>query len=382
MKKYSILLLALFWSVNVLAEKHALIIAIGNYPARTGWPTISSLNDVPLIKNALEAQDFKSENILVITDKAATRKGIFNAFKQLMKKVKSGDIVVIHYSGHGQQIFDDNGDEVDGKDETIVPYDALVRYTSNYKGENHIRDDELGKVISDFRNNLGARGQLLLLLDSCHSGTASRGGKARGGKPALLPPNWTSQSVDRIENFNISEEIKVATDASPFVIISGASADELNYEADGVGSLSYAFSRAMSSLGTNDTYRILFSSIASTINSISPRQTPTIEGDVDYVLFQGDYVEQQPYYELLKIARPDIVRLKGGKLNNLFKGTLVSVATSGTTAMSKDDIINTGTIINASYNEATIKLKQPLTNANHKDYWIFIDQPAYEDLSI
>ncbi|MBT8377123.1 MAG: caspase family protein, partial [Bacteroidia bacterium] len=174
MKKYSILLLALFWSVNVLAEKHALIIAIGNYPARTGWPTISSLNDVPLIKNALEAQDFKSENILVITDNAATRKGIFNAFKQLMKKVKSGDIVVIHYSGHGQQIFDDNGDEVDGKDETIVPYDALVRYTSNYKGENHIRDDELGEVISDFRNKLGARGQLLLLLDSCHSGTASR----------------------------------------------------------------------------------------------------------------------------------------------------------------------------------------------------------------
>src|SRR5690606_35792219 len=115
-----------------------------------------------LIKNALLNQGFKDENITTLIDAQATKNGIVDAITTLQNKIKKGDIVVFHYSGHGQQIFDDNGDEVDGLDEALVPYDAFVKYTHNYKGQNHLRDDELGNIIANFRNKLGKQGQLLL----------------------------------------------------------------------------------------------------------------------------------------------------------------------------------------------------------------------------
>jgi len=52
--------------------KRALIIAIGDYPDSLGWGKISSTNDVPLIKRALEGQDFREQNITIITDRQAT----------------------------------------------------------------------------------------------------------------------------------------------------------------------------------------------------------------------------------------------------------------------------------------------------------------------
>src|SRR5690606_2133318 len=281
-----------------LAKKRALIIAVGAYPVETGWGTISSVNDVPLIQQALTTQGFAAEDITVMTDAQATKAGIIDALTRLQSRAERGDIVVIHYSGHGQQIFDDNGDEIDGKDEAMVPYDAFAKYTADYAGQHHIRDDELGNIIANFRNKLGKDGQLLFIMDSCHSGSTTRGAKARGGQATFAPPNWTPQEADKTKGSGLIERTRVTPEAAPFVMISGASADELNYEYQGCGSLSYAFSKAMTDLGSDFTFRQLFSSIAANMNVISPKQTPTIEGDVDYLLFKGEYVKQQPYFTL------------------------------------------------------------------------------------
>ncbi len=116
--------------------------------------------------------------------------------------------MVIHYSGHGQQIFDDNGEEIDGLDEAIVPYDAWVKYTHNYKGENHIRDDEIGNILANFRNKLGKDGQLLMLLDSCHSGSSTRGGKARGSAAPLVPDNWEGPSKETKQGSDMFEKVR------------------------------------------------------------------------------------------------------------------------------------------------------------------------------
>ena len=40
--------------------KHALIIAIGDYPVESNWKKISSLNDIDLIRSALERQGDRS----------------------------------------------------------------------------------------------------------------------------------------------------------------------------------------------------------------------------------------------------------------------------------------------------------------------------------
>ncbi|WP_372937606.1 caspase family protein, partial [Seonamhaeicola sp.] len=108
MKKIILVLLICFSIQFLHAEKYALIIAVGNYPKKTGWSTISSVNDVPLIKQTLLNQKFEEANITLLIDEQATYAGIKEALNNLLSKIKPDDIVVIHYSGHGQQIFDDN----------------------------------------------------------------------------------------------------------------------------------------------------------------------------------------------------------------------------------------------------------------------------------
>ena len=50
--------------------------------------------------------------------------------------VKSGDIVYLHFSCHGQPVEDLDGDEKDGWDESIVPYDAWKKPISGiYDGK-------------------------------------------------------------------------------------------------------------------------------------------------------------------------------------------------------------------------------------------------------
>ncbi|NNF81278.1 MAG: caspase family protein [Flavobacteriaceae bacterium] len=382
MKRLLICFILFAISFQSFAEKYALIIAVGEYPRKTGWSSISSVNDVGLIKQALTSQKFKDENIFVLKNEEADREGIMKAFEELKAKIKPGDIVVIHYSGHGQQIYDDNGDEIDDKDESIVPYDALVRYTSYYKGENHIRDDELGNIIANFRNTLGDQGQLLMLLDSCHSGTASRGGKARGGEATFAPPGWTPGQTAENGGSGLLERTKLNEKPAPFVLLSGASANELNYEYEGYGSLSFAFLQAMNDLGTDFTYRQLFSKIQAIMSGISPNQKPTIEGDSDYKLFKGEYVKQQPYLEIAKIIRSDALRIKGGKLQRLFKGTTVNILPAGTTEVEESKIIAKGRITKANYSDAIIRLDSELSSDIEQDYWVFIDQPSYGDISL
>ena len=83
------LLFLFICSSSVLAKKHALIIAIGDYPASSGWGTISSVNDVPLIKQALLTQDFLEENIVVLKNEQATYSNIIEALKILQSKIES-----------------------------------------------------------------------------------------------------------------------------------------------------------------------------------------------------------------------------------------------------------------------------------------------------
>ncbi len=384
--KKALIVLTLVMSFQLIfsTEKHALIIAIGDYPTKGGWSSISSTNDVPLIKNALLNQGFKDENITTIIDAQATKNGIVDAITTLQNKIKKGDIVVFHYSGHGQQIFDDNGDEVDGLDEALVPYDAFVKYTHNYKGENHLRDDELGNIIANFRNKLGNQGQLLLTLDSCHSGSATRGAKTRGGQAALVPSEWKAHSQNEINiGSGLLERTQVKDDAAPFVMISGASADELNYEYNGVGSLSYAFSKSMNELGNDFTYRQLFSSIASNMNGIAPKQRPTIEGDIDYKLFKGDYVKQQDYFEVTKVLRSNsVLNINGGQVNRIFKNTTVFVLPSGSSKVEESKILAKGKVTMSKFGESIIVLETSLKDDNPKSYWVFIDQPSFGEIGV
>jgi hypothetical protein len=180
MRRIVLIIIAMMLSLTNLyaTKKYALLIGISEYPVYSdtpdaSWSSIHGANDINLISQTIKSQGF---NVRKILNKQATAIGIRKAFKQLIQKVTPGDIVYIHFSGHGQSYEDLSGDEADGWDEAIVPYDARNMYIKGvYEGTNHILDDELDKYFTAIRKKIGDNGFLYVVLDACHMGGASRG---------------------------------------------------------------------------------------------------------------------------------------------------------------------------------------------------------------
>jgi hypothetical protein len=365
-------------------KKLALIVAIGNYEEATGWKKISSLNDVALISGALESQGFSKSDITVIRDAEASKQGIIDALMELKMKAEKGDIVVVHFSSHGQQIEDNNRDELDGLDEAIVGFGAPAYFDEGYNGENHLRDEELGERLDDIREKIGRDGDVLVLVDACHSGTATRGHeKTRGGVPAYVSKDFKPKEVKKAD-IGMFEKNKPTSRGSsnmaPMVVISGSRADETNKEFEGAGSLSVAFSRSFQNLNSNYSYRSLFSKIAKEMSVIAPKQTPAIEGDIDRLLFGGKVVTQELYYGILSLDQDAIV-INGGVFTGLNEETTIKVYPSGTINTKGIDPITTGTITFAEGFECNAILDKPL-EGNSADFWVFVDQKTFGDVTI
>lgn len=176
---------ALSWLIAMLPfigysqNKRAFMVGISNYSSsqqfadEKGWNDIHGDNDVKLIIPTLKKQGF---TIQKLCNKEATAYNIRKSLKAFSTKCKSGDIVYLHFSCHGQPFEDYNGDESDGWDEALIPYDALKEYQQGkYTGENHIIDDELNGYLKTIRNSIGPKGIVYVVIDACHAGSSYRG---------------------------------------------------------------------------------------------------------------------------------------------------------------------------------------------------------------
>lgn len=148
---------------NCTGERRALLIGI-NYVGQQGELS-GCHNDVLNIKEyIMDIHGFKEENITLLLDDGEntnpTRSNILDAYKQLVKDASSGDAVFCHYSGHGGKLRDDDGDEADGFDETLVPVD--------YASAGQIRDDDL---FSTLVGPMAKGVTMTCIMDCCHSGT-------------------------------------------------------------------------------------------------------------------------------------------------------------------------------------------------------------------
>lgn len=90
-----------------------------------------------------------------------TKANILRAMHWLVKDARPNDSLFFHYSGHGGQTRDTDGDEEDGYDEVIYPVD--------FRTNGHIVDDEMHKILV---NPLQPGVRLTSIFDSCHSGSA------------------------------------------------------------------------------------------------------------------------------------------------------------------------------------------------------------------
>lgn len=171
-------------------DRYAIVVGIGNYPPESGWSRIHGDRDVKIVTEMLLKNGFPEDNIFVLVDSAATKSAIEAAFRELAGTLSEGDIVYVHFSAHGQQVTDIDGDEPDGLDEAVIPYDARKTYIEGvYHGENHIVDDELNIWLASLRKAVGESGQVIVAVDACHSGDSTRGDAE---EDSLYPVRGTS----------------------------------------------------------------------------------------------------------------------------------------------------------------------------------------------
>lgn len=249
-KSVSVSLVAWFVpSLTVAQTNRALIVAISDYLVENGWEETHATNDCELVIPMLKANNYKPANIRTVLNEKATKSNIIKELDLLGRRSRPGDFIYIHFSGHGQQMADDNGDEPDSLDEAFIPYDAYYRYIpGRYEGENHLRDDELEYRIDHIRRQIGAKGNVIVVLDACHSGTGTRivddDDYIRGTSYIFAPDNFVPSPVDTALvrlNFHTGEDL------SPITVFSACQPDELNYEykqgkpAIHYGSLSFFF---------------------------------------------------------------------------------------------------------------------------------------------
>ena len=198
---------------------------------------------------------FSRDSIEVLLDEAATSEAIVDRFERwLVDGTRPGDRVFFLYAGHGSQLKDQNGDEDDGFDETLAPFDV-----NPVTGSGQIRDDAIDALIAQLAGR-----RAVLLFDSCHSGTLTRS-SAPGPHPdtgiRFLPraDQWPMQTRGQNSVYDI-----VATkggEQSPFdspsapgrsdgiVAISAAGPGQLAFpvDIDGKprGALTYLFQQAV-----------------------------------------------------------------------------------------------------------------------------------------
>src|SRR5215211_6565486 len=158
--------------------KRAVCVGINDYPG-TNSDLKGCVNDAKDWSDALKSRGY---DIKMLLDKEATLDRIVNALTDLMTTARKGDSLVFTFSGHGSWLPDDSGDEPDGRDEMLCPYDINKQH--------YLMDDMLAEIFD--QKPKGA--QLYFISDSCHSGSVAKfaadpvGGRDRMPRIRLLPP--------------------------------------------------------------------------------------------------------------------------------------------------------------------------------------------------
>lgn len=258
--------------------KYALCMGINDYPG-TGSDLAGCVNDAKDWAKILKGRGFAVKQLL---DRQATGKAMRSAMQATIGAAKSGDLVVIQYSGHGSFVPDKDGDEPDGTDECLCPWDI------ERKGP--ITDDEIFDLYS-----AGAKGvRIFMISDSCHSGTVARFApittpptmKGKGApvrKVRFLPPGAFLSKAEAAK-LGLRRAMRRSSPPGRYagLLLAGCQDTEYSYDAYFQGKPNGAFTfvalRALSSLPAKATYMEWFSAIRKVLPSQQYPQTPNLYG--------------------------------------------------------------------------------------------------------
>ncbi|MCI0452369.1 MAG: caspase family protein [Candidatus Latescibacteria bacterium] len=259
--------------------KRALCIGINNYPG-TGSDLAGCVNDAKDWAALLKAKGFQVTTLL---DSKSTLKGMRDAIEGIVSSAKSGDTIIVQYSGHGSYIPDVDGDEPDGTDECLCPYDV--------DRNGPLSDDEL----FDIYDSRVRGSKIIMISDSCHSGSVTKfapivtpptmaGRSAPQRKVRFLPPEVFLSSRDMAKLGTARRALHRSSTPGRYasLLLAGCQDYEYSYDAYFNGRPNGAFSfvalRALKKVPSTATYRDWFKKIRAVLPSQQYPQTPNLFG--------------------------------------------------------------------------------------------------------
>jgi metacaspase-1 len=323
--------------------RRVLLVGVGGYNRGESkrWPNLHGVEDVRAMRAVLQSgYGFPPAGILSLTEEKATRAGILTAFRShLIEPAQPGDVVVFQFCGHGHQVPDDNGDELDGLDETLVPYD----YDARKPEQNEIRDDLLGNLLAELRQKMLAegriRGNITVILDCCHAGAGTRGGRlVSRGRPwdetdGPLPPPRPEAKPDSASGLLAVGEAA----ARDYVVLAACRSDQVANDGTlengrPMGVFTRFLTEALGQAALRQeplTYQQLLEQVGTRVTgATSTGQQPQCEGNVDQYLFAETTRPNRPY-PLVISTKGDELTLSVGGLHGTTPGSRYALYPAG-----------------------------------------------------
>ena len=276
--------------------KKALLVGINKY--KHVRPLNGCVNDVRNMADILTSfYGFSSDEIRTLVDESATRNNLMERFDWLLDGAQDGDLLLFHFSGHGSQIQDRDGDELgDGLDEILCLYDMDFRNPDSY-----LSDDDFNNIIDRLPKGV----YLTVCIDSCHSGTATRdlalltSGLQIPQAEMKIQPRFIEPPAD-IALRSYSKAIKInrlgskikedkknagsdSADEAKHVLLAGCMDDQTSADAfinnDYAGAFTYNFCKTIRDARGLTTYQELIKKVRNSLAFNSFSQIPQLNGN-------------------------------------------------------------------------------------------------------
>jgi len=250
--------------------RKALLVGLNSYPDPFN-SLRGCVNDVTQLRGLLESRlGFDRRDVESLFDSAATTAAIVARLQRMVERASSGDVLIFHYSGHGSQVADVHGDELDDLDEIICPYDLDWRHP--------FTDDDLYGIV----RKLPVGAHLTVILDCCHSGTGLREWTADARDRARFiapPPSGAELRLRAMRRFGA----RAAQGGA--VLLAACRSDQVAADAeidgDYHGAFTYFFCRALEETECSGSYTDLLHRVRRSLARNGFGQVPQLEGPLD-----------------------------------------------------------------------------------------------------
>lgn len=296
---------------------------------------------------------------------------IVNAFKEITQKAQPQEIVYIHYSGHGGRATTIYSElKGDGQsDEGIVPMDI------GEQDGRYLRDIELATLLKRMTDKgLG----VTVVLDSCHSGGATRGDcDIRGSQEEDTAPRPQDSLVaSRQELFDNwkslvegSNRTAWVPESGNYVLLAACRPTEYAFEyavngKERHGALTYWMIDTLTTIPGTLTYKTLHDRISAKIQSKFPSQLPMLLGEGDLSVFGSNMIANQYTIVVIEVdASQKQVKLNVELANSLGIGTRFAIYPLNTSSSDLTDKQKQVAIVEVTKIEASSVLARVLEEA-------------------